>query len=407
MYKTVILKKNAHQSVIKNWYDSDSSDSNNSDSNNSDRSDRSESSDKSGSSSEKADSDQIQVNIKKVKKMKCEKAKTFPQNKTKIDSRLFDNEKDSNDNDNDEKNKEKNCTCKNMKIGNKMYFLERTLYKSNVSKIYVAHTHSHSQSNYTNNCNNKSKKYVIKKYFSDYKHQAEIEYNILKHLNSKYIISIIDKDLHNGTLVMEKYSHDLFDLLITCQQKQKKLSKHSIKKYFTELIDTFYYMQTKNIVHLDIKPENVLLTSDHHIKVIDFGFSLINKDGDSTSKIAKGTPFYAAPELENHTRGYDTFKSDVWSLGVTLYLLLERRRPYNLDKLQTRGKSVDIDHVWESIENEKLVFYCRNEFYKEYHYLISHMLEKNPKYRWNITRVKQENDNINKKYMHIKVPVIS
>ena len=164
-------------------------------------------------------------------------------------------------------------------------------------------------------------------------------------------------------------------------------------------------MHSNYVVHLDIKPENILLTSDHHIVYIDFGFAKANQNDYSISRSAKGTPFYAAPELEYPHTGYDTYKSDVWSLGVTMYLLLERRRPFNLDKLQVKGEKVDVEDVWNMIDKEQLSFYNRNEYYKEYHYMLSRMLEKSPKHRWDMNRVKHENDRINKKYIHVRVHV--
>jgi serine/threonine protein kinase len=143
---------------------------------------------------------------------------------------------------------------------------------------------------------------------------------------------------------------------------------------------------------MDIKPENIVLTNDHHIVFIDFGFA---KNGGEKSYNAKGTPFYAAPELKYDEDGFDPYKSDVWSLGMTLYLLLERRRPFNLDKLQQRGETkITAKDVWNFLKQEDLKFYSRNEYYQHYHYLISKMLEKNPKKRWNIFEVKAENDQI-------------
>lgn len=283
------------------------------------------------------------------------------------------------------------------------YFIEKLLYKSNVSKIYLVHTHSNSlESESTVACDDKDcedcKKYIIKKYHKDAIKQAKNEYKILKKLNSNLIISIVDKDLKNGILVMNKYSQDMFDLLITCQTNAKKLSKHSLKKYFTEMIDAIFYLHSHDIAHSDIKPENVLLTNDHHILFIDFGFAKLMKSKKAYK--AKGTPFYAAPELRNHDEGFDAFKADIWALGMTLYLLLERRRPFNLDSLQKEAEVVTAEKVWDLIDNEDLIFFSKNDVhdvYNEYRFLISNMLEKKPKKRWDIYEIKAENDKINKR----------
>src|SRR5689334_3250665 len=125
-----------------------------------------------------------------------------------------------------------NDDCEKQYVTNKsIYCVETVLFKSNVSKIYLAHIHyddSYTHKKYMN------EKYIIKKYFKEFRNQARNEYKILKNLNSKYILSIVDEDVKNGLLVMNKYSHDLFDLLVTCQTNGKKLTIHSLKKYFTE-----------------------------------------------------------------------------------------------------------------------------------------------------------------------------
>ena len=280
------------------------------------------------------------------------------------------------------------CELESINIGENTYFIESLLHKSNVSKVYIAHK----------NCKLKIvQKYAIKIYLSDYSTQAENEYYALKKLQLDGIVKMESFDLKKGIIVMPKYSHDLFDLLSVCQEKQKQLSNSSIRKYFTELIDTLNYMHSKHIVHLDVKPENILLTKSHHPVYIDFGFAMCLESNNENIFISKGTPFYAAPEIEFHERGYDPFKCDVWALGMTLYLLLERRRPFKLD-LEN-----DTTQIWNRLKEKKLKFYTKNSYYKEYHRMISKMLEKNPKQRWNIQNVKEENDRINKKYLHVRI----
>ena len=276
------------------------------------------------------------------------------------------------------------------------YYIETVLFKSNVSRIYLVHTHHDDDYKDCKDCH----QYIIKKYHKESINQAKNEYKILRKLDSKYIISIIDKDLKNGILVMNKYSQDMFDLLVTCQSNAKKLSRHSLKKYITELINALFYLHTNDVAHFDIKPENVLLTNDHHVVFIDFGFAKRMKSRKAYE--AKGTPFYAAPELCDHDNGFDAFKADVWALGMTLFLLLERRRPFDLDNLQNQT-DITVDKVWNVINKEELQFYSKSDFYREYHYLISKMLTKKPNKRWDIYEVKAENDKINKKYVDLHV----
>ena len=72
-----------------------------------------------------------------------------------------------------------------------------------------------------------------------------------------------------------------------------------------------------DIIHRDIKPENIIVSNDGQIRLIDFGLAAVAKKRTLT-EIA-GTPYYMAPEVFKHLYGR---KSDIWSLGVLLYILL-------------------------------------------------------------------------------------
>ena len=76
------------------------------------------------------------------------------------------------------------------------------------------------------------------------------------------------------------------------------------------------------IVHRDLKPENLLLTSDHILKIIDFGLSNYFKENQepllSTPCVS---PCYASPEMVAGKK-YDGIKIDVWSTGIILFAML-------------------------------------------------------------------------------------
>ena len=83
-----------------------------------------------------------------------------------------------------------------------------------------------------------------------------------------------------------------------------------------------------DVFHLDLKPDNVLIGGDGRVRVVDFGLSKLAV-GDE-HKSAAGTPHYMAPEQwasEPHSR------TDIWALGVTLYLLLSGQRPFDGDSI--------------------------------------------------------------------------
>ena len=82
-------------------------------------------------------------------------------------------------------------------------------------------------------------------------------------------------------------------------------------------------MHSKNVVHRDLKLENILIDESNKIKIIDFGFATKCKNGGMLSTHC-GTPHYMDPDLAK--RGsYSGFAADVWALGVILFMLLTGR----------------------------------------------------------------------------------
>ena len=78
-----------------------------------------------------------------------------------------------------------------------------------------------------------------------------------------------------------------------------------------------------NIVHRDIKPDNIMITDNNTVRLIDFGLSKMSKKKQMTT--VAGTPFYMAPEV---LEGGYTSKADMWSLGVLLYTLVSGYLPF-------------------------------------------------------------------------------
>ena len=96
-----------------------------------------------------------------------------------------------------------------------------------------------------------------------------------------------------------------------------------------DMLSAIVYCHDKNLVHCDLKPENVLYSCSHPtestLKIIDFGNSNFCEPG-TTLKNKLGTVYYVAPEV---LKGAYNNKCDVWSLGVIMYLLLSGKPPFN------------------------------------------------------------------------------
>eukprot|EP00916_Digyalum_oweni_P006044 GHVL01010415.1.p1 GENE.GHVL01010415.1~~GHVL01010415.1.p1 ORF type:complete len:1038 (+),score=180.08 GHVL01010415.1:374-3115(+) len=94
-------------------------------------------------------------------------------------------------------------------------------------------------------------------------------------------------------------------------------SEEQVMTWFCGITQGLEHVHSKKILHRDVKPQNIFLTSDGQVKIGDFGISKVMSYTLAVATTNVGTPQYMAPEMcEN--RPY-TFKSDVWALGCVLY----------------------------------------------------------------------------------------
>ncbi|KAH9601684.1 Protein kinase domain [Trypanosoma melophagium] len=107
---------------------------------------------------------------------------------------------------------------------------------------------------------------------------------------------------------------------------------------FRQLLSGLDYLHRHSVLHHDIKPDNILRGYDNRVCISDFGVSEIlkaprgnDRRNSLTSHFHGGTIFYTAPEVfeTSSCDAPDPFLSDVWSLGITLYLMLVGVAPFN------------------------------------------------------------------------------
>nr|CDS29252.1 serine:threonine protein kinase [Hymenolepis microstoma] len=157
------------------------------------------------------------------------------------------------------------------------------------------------------------------------------EVNVMKQLNHPNIVKlyeVIESDRH-VYLVMEFAANgELFEYLASNGRMREKDAR--IK--FRQIVSAVQYCHQKNIVHRDLKAENLLLDADFNIKLADFGFSNAFR-ADKKLDTFCGSPPYAAPELFLGKK-YIGPEVDVWSLGVILYTIVAGYLPFDAQNLR-------------------------------------------------------------------------
>ena len=168
------------------------------------------------------------------------------------------------------------------------------------------------------------------------KQKIKNEIEMLSHFHHPFINQILDNfetDTHIF-IVMEYVCGDLLGFI----RKRGKLSESVSKLIFKQLIEGLKYIHKKNVVHRDIKLDNILIDLTNTIKICDFGvsrkFSL-----DELMYEHCGTPAYISPEIfENN--GYRGTGCDIWSAGVTLYYMLGGVQPFKANSIVELEKNI-------------------------------------------------------------------
>lgn len=121
---------------------------------------------------------------------------------------------------------------------------------------------------------------------------------------------------------------------------EEKFNESDVRQIMVQILEGMVFLHDKNIVHLDLKPQNILLTDEFpkgSIKICDLGFACLVNTGEDIRDII-GTPDYVAPEVLN----YDPLGlyTDMWSLGVLTYVMLTTCSPFAGEDKQTTFSNI-------------------------------------------------------------------
>ncbi len=138
------------------------------------------------------------------------------------------------------------------------------------------------------------------------------------------------------------------------------------------------YMQTKGIIHRDIKPGNIYLLKDGKVKVIDLGFAQEMGAAAGEEETTSGTVQYMSPEQARGSAGLDV-RADIYSLGATLYHMIMGETPFSgTDSVEVMAKQVMEALSSSGMKNKRIS--------KHMHYFIERMMSKDKDLRYSTPR---------------------
>ena len=216
---------------------------------------------------------------------------------------------------------------------------------------------------------------------------SEIE--ILKKLKHENIIQVEEclVDENNYYVIAEFCQFGSLDNYLN---KNKKLTENQTKYIISQLLKAIQYLNSKNFVHTDIKPENILIEKimkkrDEElcdIKLLDFGSSSSLINNPTNDIPIKNLPYYISPEIID--RKYNA-KCDIWSIGVIMYEMLFGKKPFTGN---------NYNEVINNIKTKQINFEMeRNNYNNNYEelsedsiYLLKNMLLREIENRFDVVR---------------------
>ena len=208
----------------------------------------------------------------------------------------------------------------------------------------------------------------------------------LNHQNISTFYGFYPLGKNNSFIAMEYNRLGDLDNFKKYSIRRMRLSETLISYITGNLVEGLHYLHKNHILHLDIKPQNILVGDFLNFKIADFSESMkYNPSNEYIHLPLVGTSYYMSPEVLERKKisVSDASKSDIYSLGVLLYFLAYNDYPYELDNVDYNN----CKEIRKNIEDKKLIF-PESIYYSDlFKNFLEKCLEKDIEKRYNIYQV--------------------
>ncbi|KAI9671261.1 MAG: hypothetical protein M1829_004668 [Trizodia sp. TS-e1964] len=209
------------------------------------------------------------------------------------------------------------------------------------------------------------------------------EIAIMKKLNHGNLVSLIEvldvPEEDSLYMVMEMCKKGVV-MKVGIDDVAIPYEKEESRCWFRDLILGIEYLHAHGIIHRDIKPDNLLITEDDVLKIVDFGVSeMFEKSSEMKTAKSAGSPAFLPPELCVVKHGDISGKAaDIWSMGISLYCLRHGKIPF---------EQTGVLDLYEAIRNDTVQYAPGLE--DDFIDLMNRILEKDPDKRINMDDLRE------------------
>ncbi|KAL9128675.1 MAG: hypothetical protein Q9217_002703 [Psora testacea] len=193
----------------------------------------------------------------------------------------------------------------------------------------------------------------------------------LHHVNLVSLIEVLDDPNEDSLYMVLEMCKKGVIMKVGIDERADPYDDESCRCWFRDLILGIEYLHAQGVVHRDIKPDNLLLTEDDVLKIVDFGVSeMFEKQSEMLTAKSAGSPAFLPPELCVAKHGDISGKAaDIWSMGITLYCLRFGQIPF---------EQAGVLQLYESIKRDEVDLDTKGEIGENFKDLMHRLLEKDP-----------------------------